>query len=638
MGTTMPAADKPNPPSNDAIEAARHSEDAFTQAETLEKGHITSGILDESSPITYLYLTFDSDVPSPPSQPSSTPPPNLKAYTSPLTWKPAQKNLSLALGCLSTFLTAYLAGSYSPPSRLMASDFGTSQTIVLVGITTFCLGFSLAPMILAPVSEIWGRYPVFVAAGTVWVAFQAACALVTTIEGMLVCRFFIGCGASVFSSVFGGVLADLWRKEDRNTPMSFFSGAVLMGTAAGPLVTAGMVDVIDNGTTAWRWSFWHQVISDGALLVLLVFLFQETRASVLLSRKAKKLNQWYEALEKEGVYGVLVLDADLDHRVRASVSSQGSDSDNDTVQPANNSNDDTATTSTARSLRRLRWKVLADEERASISTLMATSAVRPFYMLGTEPVVFWFALWAAFAWGVLYLGFAVVSYLHLDNFGAAYRSYVAMIAGTIVATITGIWQERLLSHPQWRADTPEQYTSSKFWAFMRRRFPAEAPEARLYFACFTSLLLPAGLFAAFLAPQTGRDDDQGSVLAIGMGFATWGIYAVYLAAFNYLADTYHIYASSALASNGFSRNVIGGSFPVVTAPMFSNMGIKAAGGMLGGLGLALTLVPWVLVFFGARIRARSKMAIVSSSTMSPINQSINQRRCRFAYALQMLQK
>src|SRR3546814_7652455 len=42
---------------------------------------------------------------------------------------------------------------------------------------------------------------------------------------------------------------------------------------------------------------------------------------------------------------------------------------------------------------------------------------------------------------------------------------------------------------------------------------------------------------------------------VGLGFALWGIYSVYLATFNYLADTYHIYASSALAAQSFCRNV-----------------------------------------------------------------------------------
>ena len=87
-----------------------------------------------------------------------------------------------------------------------------------------------------------------------------------------------------------------------------------------------------------------------------------------------------------------------------------------------------------------------------------------------------------------------------------------------------------------------------------------------------------------------------------------GIFSIYLAVFNYLADTYHRYASSALAAQSFCRNIMGGAFPLFTRQMFIAMTYQGAGSFLGGVGALLTIVPWVLVFYGPRIRARSKFA------------------------------
>ncbi|MCJ1367330.1 hypothetical protein MMC16_006462 [Acarospora aff. strigata] len=87
-----------------------------------------------------------------------------------------------------------------------------------------------------------------------------------------------------------------------------------------------------------------------------------------------------------------------------------------------------------------------------------------------------------------------------------------------------------------------------------------------------------------------------------------GIFSIYLAVFNYLADTYHRYASSALAAQSFCRNMLGGIFPLITNPMFRRMTIAGASSFLGGVGALLTIVPWILVFYGPRIRARSKLA------------------------------
>jgi uncharacterized membrane protein YdfJ with MMPL/SSD domain len=81
-----------------------------------------------------------------------------------------------------------------------------------------------------------------------------------------------------------------------------------------------------------------------------------------------------------------------------------------------------------------------------------------------------------------------------------------------------------------------------------------------------------------------------------------------LQVFNYLADTYRRYASSALAAQSFCRNILGGVFPLITDDLFLNLGTPFASTVLGMFAAALTVVPWILVFYGKSIRARSKFA------------------------------
>lgn len=576
--------------------------------------------LDSTSPITYQRLTFETELPRLDGTAGDTsrslpPPPDLTPYISPLLWPHSRKFLLLALSCTATFLTAYTAGSYSPPSKIIAQDLHSSQLAVLVGITTFCFGFALAPMVLAPLSELWGRYPVFIAAGVVYVVFQGMCALSNDLAMMLVARLLVGIGGSVFSSVVGGVIADLWTKEERNAPMALFSGSVLAGTGAGPLVASIMAKRLrrNDSPWAWKWVFWHQVIIDGVLIVALAVLFKESRGSVLLSRKAKALNRWYEAMEKEGVYGVWLTEnargntLDLLHcRVPVDQPPDGEKS----IQALERIRKQNSTQSR---LLRLRWVVLEDEERASLSKMVTISVLRPFHMLFTEPVVFFFSLWSAFAWAVLYLTFAsvplVFATIHNMDIEASGHVFTAMIIGAALATCVGIWQEELLQHHQWRARAAEEgpYSPSKFWAFLRRHFPPESPEARLYFPCITAILLPAGLFVFGF---TAQPRYHWIWPAIGICLATWGIYAVYLATFNYLADCYHKYASSALAAQSCCRNILGGLFPLATSIMYADLGTARAGGMLGGIAMGLTVIPWVLVFFGECIRGRSQFATV----------------------------
>lgn len=162
-----------------------------------------------------------------------------------------------------------------------------------------------------------------------------------------------------------------------------------------------------------------------------------------------------------------------------------------------------------------------------------------------------------------------------------------MCVGALLSTILSIYQEKVARH------------FGKIFS---------TPEERLYFSCIESAFLPIGLF---WFGWTSSASIHWIVPTLAIGCATMGIFSIYLAVFNYLADTYHRYASSALAAQSFCRNMLGGVFPLISTAMFTRMTFAGAASFLGGVGAILTVVPWVLVFYGPRIRARSKFASVS---------------------------
>ncbi|KAI0905114.1 major facilitator superfamily domain-containing protein [Ustulina deusta] len=602
-------------------EKANHDKGAeISSPSSLSAGTSTqvSESLDRDSQIDYMYLTFDTVLPAPnistgTAESAIPESPDLSRYVDPLRWPRARKDVMVAAACVGTLATAYAAGAYSPPLDLIAAELRTTRVVALLGVTTFCLGFAFAPMVLAPFSETNGRYPIFAIAGVVFTVFQAVCGVVTTVPGMLLARFFVGVGGSVFSTMVGGVISDLYDKEARNTPMAVFSMSVLVGTGLGPLISSIIVQQSGPDSQTWKWVFWHQVIADFVIGLAVVILFKESRGTVVLSRKAKALNKWYEELEEKGFIGVWVRD-NVSPVFRA-----------DQPPPRFPENCEKRLSGSTRpaaspKLQRIRWTTIEDEARGSIMTMVSTSLTRPFQFLFTEPIVFFFSLWVSFAWAVLYLTFGSIPlvFRRQYDFSTQQSGYIfaAMITGSILATVFGIFQEDFLKHPNWQS-TPTSSDSDSdadvvepsphgLWAFIRRRFPAASPESRLYFTCFTAALLPLGLF---LFGFSAQPSTHWIVPTIGIGFATAGIYYVYLATFNYLADIYQTYASSAIAAQSFCRNILGGVFPLVTTPLFVNLGEDAAGGLLGAIATLLTVVPWVLVLFGDKIRSRSKYAI-----------------------------
>ena len=133
------------------------------------------------TPIDYVYLTHETVLPVLPSFPEknerSLDPPDLRPYESPFNWPESRKTFTTCLSCIVTVVTAYTAGAYSPPSQQMSEYWDVGHVAILVGITTFTTGFAVAPMVLAPFSELNGRRPVFIGTGILFVICQLCCAV-----------------------------------------------------------------------------------------------------------------------------------------------------------------------------------------------------------------------------------------------------------------------------------------------------------------------------------------------------------------------------------------------------------------------------------------------------------------------------
>ena len=262
------------------------------------------------------------------------------------------------------------------------------------------------------------------------------------------------------------------------------------------------------------------------MVVILIIVFKESRGSVILSRKAHALNKHYELREAAGYYGFSMPDPN----VPGSTVSQ-----------------------------RIRWKVKADEERSSLSRMIGISLYRPFHLLFTEPVLFFFSLWVSFSWAVLYLTLAAIPLVFQQNHGFSLQQansvFTSMCLGSIFATVLSIYQEKLAKAHGKLASTPE---------------------GRLYFACVESACLPIGLF---MFGWTSAPGIHWIVPTIAIFIATIGIFVIYLSVFNYLADTYHRYASSALAAQSFCRNMLG----KCSVPVHSYSGGKSLTAMQAAL-------------------------------------------------------
>ncbi|KAL4813775.1 major facilitator superfamily domain-containing protein [Aspergillus spinulosporus] len=201
--------------------------------------------------------------------------------------------------------------------------------------------------------------------------------------------------------------------------------------------------------------------------------------------------------------------------------------------------------------------------------LLQISFKRPTKMLLTETVVTFFSLWISFVWGNLCLFFSSV----VQTFGGKYGwdtlatgpVQLAISVGAVIGTVFNPVQECL-------------YLCS---SSRNKQKPGKpVPEVRLYTSIPGSLLFAAAA-------------------------ACVGIYSIYMAVVNYLNEAYERYAASALSAASLGRNSFGAFLPLACPQLFSNLGFGWAGTLLGFIGVALSVIPVVLVPKGPAIRRSS---------------------------------
>lgn len=449
-------------------------------------------------------------------------------FQSPFSWPLRKKAVVLSSPFMAATLAAYSAGAYALAAQPLEASWSLTGAQFNAGITLFVAAFGFSPMILAPVSEAYGRYWVFVGAAGVFLLGTLGCALTHSYAGMLVARLVTGTGAAVFATLAGGVVSDVFRGDVRNTPMACYSLAIMVGTGLGPLISGVAVDAV-----GWRWIFYIQLITIGTAGLGILALFRETRANVVLEGMCRWLNA------QTGPGQMVFVPRDVQRRLDLGVI----------------------------------WRSFAFPAR----------------LLASEPVVFCFSLWVSFAWAILYMQFNSIGIVFRDVYAFTSSQvgavYTAVVVGAILSTILSILQDPLT----------------------RRLWPSRmaTPEGRLLAPCAQSVLLPVGLF---WFGWTSREDVHWISPALAIGSCTMGIFSIYLAVFNYLADTYGRFASSAQAAHSMCRNLLAGIFPLFTHIMLRNLTYKGTGSMLGGIGLLLTGIPWLLAFYGERIRSKSPFA------------------------------
>ncbi|KAI1936304.1 hypothetical protein LOZ66_004763 [Ophidiomyces ophidiicola] len=216
----------------------------------------------------------------------------------PMNWSPWRKWMTITIVSLITFLNAFGSTVFAPSVPQAMQEFNSaSGALSSFIISVFAIGWAVGPLVLPPLSELYGRNPLYHTSNISLTLSSMACALSTNLPMLIIFRFFMGLSGCPSLSLSGGTIADLVPLERRGVALSVWGMGPLLGPVIGPIVGGFMVE-----GAGWRWVFWLMMIASGSLSVLSLSLLRETYAPVILNRKTIRLKQETGNMELKSNY------------------------------------------------------------------------------------------------------------------------------------------------------------------------------------------------------------------------------------------------------------------------------------------------------------------------------------------------
>ncbi|CAN8101262.1 unnamed protein product [Discula destructiva] len=294
----------------------------------------------------------------------------------PYNWPAWRTNLYAGLLSFLAFLIPLASSIIAPAVPAIMEEFGSDDlTLESLVVSIYVLGLGLGPMIFAPLSEIYGRVPIYHACNVGFIAFHVACALSPSLGSLIAFRFLAGFFGSCATTNGGASIADMVPQERRGAFMGAFAVGPILGPVVGP-VAGGFLATAEG----WRWVFWLVTIVAGFICLVFLLLAEETYAPVLLQRKVDRVRK---VTENPRLHHAL----DKGHSPRA---------------------------------------------------LMKLSIVRPLKLLFLSPIGVICALYMAVVYGYLYLMFSSITVVFTETYGFSSNIAGLAFLGIGVGSVIGI--------------------------------------------------------------------------------------------------------------------------------------------------------------------------------------------------------
>jgi MFS family permease len=170
-------------------------------------------------------------------------------------------------------------------SDILAEFHSTDRLASTLLVSIWELGEVVGPLVVGPLTEAYGRLPVYHTFNVAFIVFSIVAARSTSMGMLIAMRFLLG--LSVASTVINPcIVADMFREQHRGKAMSIMGMIPFIAPVLGPSI-GGVI----SQSLGWRWTFWIVAIVAGPLQGLFLLTFRESYRVRILQLKAGRLRK-----------------------------------------------------------------------------------------------------------------------------------------------------------------------------------------------------------------------------------------------------------------------------------------------------------------------------------------------------------
>ncbi|KAH8674202.1 putative MFS multidrug transporter [Xylariales sp. PMI_506] len=190
----------------------------------------------------------------------------------PYNWPVSKKTINLILVAFHAMIGTFGASAIIPAYADIAADLGTTIQNVsyLTSLQIVILG--AAPLFWKPLSNRYGRRPIFIISLIGSLFCNIGCAKSPTYASTAACRALVALFICPPGALGSAVVAESFFKHERARYMGVWTLMVTLGVPLAPFIFGFVTERV-----GYRWIYWILAIINGIQLVLYIFFGPETR-------------------------------------------------------------------------------------------------------------------------------------------------------------------------------------------------------------------------------------------------------------------------------------------------------------------------------------------------------------------------